>query len=331
MRSPVAAAVGLLGLSLAPEGAEAACGNISIAEMNWGSAAIAAHVDKIVLERGFGCTVTLVPGDTVPTFTSMNTTGSPDLAPEFWVNAVRADLARATSQNRLVVGAEILADGAVEGWWVPKFVVDANPDIRTVEDALARPDLFPAPGNEDKGALHSCPADWSCQVTTANLFRAFGAGDLGFDLIEAETPKDLEASIAAAFDTGTGWLGYYWAPTAILGKYPMVKLSFGVTHDKSEWNECTTVSNCPNPEPNAYPTSQAFTLLTQGFREKAADTMDYVNRRQWTNATVSSLLAWQLENGASNRDTAEHFISEHREVWAAWVSPAVAERIEAVR
>src|SRR3546814_2676698 len=62
-------------------------------------------------------------------------TGEPDLAPEFWVNAVRGELAKATGENRLATGAEILADGAVEGWWIPKFIADANPEIRSVQDA----------------------------------------------------------------------------------------------------------------------------------------------------------------------------------------------------
>ncbi|MFN7103301.1 MAG: glycine betaine ABC transporter substrate-binding protein [Pseudorhizobium sp.] len=327
MRYPLAAAALFLGFCVRPGAAEAACGAVSIAEMNWGSAAIAAHIDKIVLERGFGCSVTLVPGDTVPTFSSMNTAGTPDMAPEFWINAVRGDLSRATAENRLELGAEILADGAVEGWWVPKFLVDANPDIRTVEDALARPDLFPAPEQPDKGALYGCPSDWSCQVTTANLFRAFAAADQDFVLVEPPTAGELEASIKQAFAEQTGWLGYYWAPTAILGKYQMVKLSFGVTHNKPEWDACTTVPDCASPERNAYPTSQAFTLYTEGFAEKAADTVDYLNRRQWSNATISRVLAWQLENQASNSETAEYFIESHQDVWSQWLSPIVAAKI----
>ena len=48
-----------------------ACGDVTIAEMTWGSAAVAAHVQKIILSAGYGCNATLVPGDTVPTVTSM--------------------------------------------------------------------------------------------------------------------------------------------------------------------------------------------------------------------------------------------------------------------
>jgi glycine betaine/proline transport system substrate-binding protein len=51
--------------------ANAACGKISIANMNWASANFMAEVDKIILEEGYGCNVELVPGATMPTFTSM--------------------------------------------------------------------------------------------------------------------------------------------------------------------------------------------------------------------------------------------------------------------
>ena len=66
----------------------AACGSVSIAEMNWASAQLMANVDKIILKDGYGCDVSIVPGDTMPTFTSMNEKGAPDVAGEFGINAV---------------------------------------------------------------------------------------------------------------------------------------------------------------------------------------------------------------------------------------------------
>ena len=309
--------------------AQAACGDISIAEMNWGSAAVAANIDEIILERGFDCNVTLVPGDTIPTFTSMLTTSQPDMAPEFWINAVRGPLAKATAEERLLLGAEILKDGAVEGWWVPAFIIEAHPEIRTVDDALARPDLFPSPDTPGKAAIRSCPDDWSCQETTRNLFRAFGAAEKNFELVEPVSAEALDASIAKAFETETGWLGYYWAPTAALGKYPMAKLSFGVRHNQAEWENCTSVPNCAAPQKNAYPTSQAFTLMTPEFAEKAAPAMDYIKTRQWSNATINQALAWQEENHASNRETAEHLLRTHEDIWSKWVTPEVRDRVKA--
>ena len=47
--------------------ANAGCGKLVIAEQNWASAELMANVDKIILEKGYGCEVELVPGATMPT------------------------------------------------------------------------------------------------------------------------------------------------------------------------------------------------------------------------------------------------------------------------
>ena len=51
----------------APEAAVAqACGKVTVANMNWQSAEVLAHIDNIILSKGYGCEVQLVPGDTMP-------------------------------------------------------------------------------------------------------------------------------------------------------------------------------------------------------------------------------------------------------------------------
>ncbi|OOO40357.1 hypothetical protein EFR00_06045 [Rhizobium sophoriradicis] len=169
MKTLLISAVFTAAFSIAAPAAAEDCGQVSIAEMKWASAGIAANFDKIILERGYGCSVTIVAGDTLPTFASMNEKGTPDIASEYWINSVRALLDQAVKTGRLVQGAEILADGAVEGWFIPKFIADANPDIRSVEDALRHPELFPAEDDTSKGAIYNCPADWSCHISTTNL------------------------------------------------------------------------------------------------------------------------------------------------------------------
>lgn len=333
--APIAFVAGIFALA---GGAQAECGPVSIAEMNWGSAAIAAHVDRIILEAGYGCDAELVPGDTLPTFTSMDEKGTPDIAPELWINSMRAPVEKAVAENRLVVGAEILADGAIEGWWMPKFVADAHPDIKTVQQALEHSELFPAPGevaadasasDKPNGIVTGCPAAWGCHIPTVNLFRALGAAEKDFKLMEPASAEELKRSIADAFESKTGWLGYYWAPTSLLARYQMVKLSFGVQHDKADWDNCTSIANCSNPKVNSYPTSRAFTIVTREFADKAGGGADYVKKRQWTNSTVNSLLAWRDDNQASNADAAKHFLKTMPEIWTNWVSPDAARKIEA--
>jgi glycine betaine/proline transport system substrate-binding protein len=307
----------------------AECGKVSIAEMRWGSAGIAASFDKFILEKGYGCAVTIVDGDTLPTFASMNGSGTPDVASEFWVKAVKPQLDAAIKAGRLVKGAEILADGAVEGWYIPKFIADANPDIGSVQDALKHPELFPDTYNPKRAAVYNCPDAWACEISTANLFKALGAHKLGFELIDSRTPEDFDDSIARAFDNKVGWLGYYWSPTAVIGKYDMKLLDFGVPHDQAEWDACTSVRGCANPRVNAYPVSQAFTLVTRAFADRAGPVMHYLQARSWDNETISQVLAWQDENKEDNENAALYFLQNYEELWRRWVPADVADKIKA--
>lgn len=320
----------LLGLgSIAFTGSAKAeeCGDVTIAQMSWQSADLLANVDRIILSRGYGCNATLVSGDTLPTFTTMLNDGRPDIAPEMWINAVRDSFDAAVEEGKLQIAAQSLSDGGVEGWWIPFFVAEAHPEIKSIEDALKRPDLFPAPEGIRKGAVHSCPPGWSCRISTANLFKAYGGAENGFDLIQADTPDALINSIATAFQNKHGWLGYYWAPTATLGKFEMVRLDFGVPHNKVEWDKCTAVAGCPNPKPNAWPKSKVYTVTTDDFRRSDATAFAYLANRSWSNRTVNGLMAWMNDNQASAAQGAVHFLQTREDLWLDWVTPEAAGKL----
>jgi len=309
--------------------AAAACGRVTVANMNWQSAEVLAAVDKMVLEEGYGCKVEIVPGDTMPTLTSMMEKGEPDVAPESWINSVREPLDAAVKEGRLHYAAKALPDGGVEGWWIPKYIADANPEIKTIDDALKRPDLFPAAEAKGKGGVHNCPSGWNCQLTTGNAFKAWGAEEKGFVLIDTGSAAGLDGSIAKAFERKQGWLGYYWAPTSILGKYDMVKLDAGVPHNKADWDSCNAKADCANPKKNDWAVSEVVTVVTDRFKKSGGDAYNYLAKRGWSNQTVGQLMAWMTDNQATGEDGAIHFLQNYPQVWEKWVSPAAAKKIKA--
>jgi glycine betaine/proline transport system substrate-binding protein len=309
--------------------APASCGKVSVANMNWQSAEVLAHIDNIILSKGYGCEVELVPGDTMPTLTAMMEKGQPDVAPEAWINAVRQPLDAAVAEGKLHYAAQALKDGGVEGWWVPKYIIDAHPDIKTIDDALKYPKLFPAPEAKGKGGVYNCPAGWNCQLTTVNAFKAWDAAKKGFVLVDTGSAAGLDGSIAKAYERKQGWLGYYWAPTAILGKYEMVKLDAGVPHNKEAFDTCNTKVDCDNPIKNDWAKSDVFTVVTDEFKKRGGPAVDYLNARAWDNQTVNTLLSWMSNNQATGADGAKHFLQTQPELWTTWVSPEVAAKVKA--
>jgi glycine betaine/proline transport system substrate-binding protein len=314
----------------APAPAPAAeCGKLTVANMNWQSAEVLAQVDAFIMRNGYGCEVELVPGDTMPTLTAMMEKGQPDVAPEAWVNAVREPLDKAVAEGRLHYAGKSLPDGGVEGWWIPKYVADAHPDIKTIDDALKHPELFPAPEAKGKGAVHNCPSGWSCQIVTGNAFKAWGAADKNFVLLDTGSAAGLDGSIAKAYERQQGWLGYYWAPTSILGKYAMVKLDAGVPHDAEAWKNCNTKTECDSPVKSEWPSADVYTVVTDRFKQAGGPAYDYLTQRGWKNDTVNGLLAWMSDNQATGEDGARHFLKTQPEVWTQWVPADVAEKVKA--
>lgn len=315
--------------SVAAPSAAATCGKVTVASMNWQSAEVLAAIDEFILSRGYGCEVEVVPGDTMPTLTSMMEKGQPDVAPEAWINAVRQPLDAAVAEGRLHYAARSLQDGGVEGWWIPQYIAQAHPNIKTIDDALKHPELFPDQETKGKGAVHNCPSGWNCQITTGNAFKAWRAADKGFVLVDTGSAAGLDGSIAKAYERQQGWLGYYWAPTSILGKYAMVKLDAGVPHNKEAWETCNAKAECTDPAKNDWARAEVFTVVTDRFRKEGGVAYDYLAQRGWDNTTVNALLAWMSDNQASGADGARHFLRTQEGVWQAWVPAEVASKIKA--
>lgn len=323
------AAAGATSASAPASATAAACGKVTVANMNWLSAELLAHIDAIVLAKGYGCEVELVVGDTVPTLTAMMEKGQPDVAPEAWVNAVREPLDAAVKAGKLHYAGKAISEGGLEGFWIPKFVADKHPEIKTIDDALKRPDLFPAADAKGKGAVHGCPAGWTCQTTVANAFKAWGAAAKGFVLVDTGSAAGLDGTIAKANERQQAWLGYYWAPTAILGQYAMVKLDAGVPHDPVNWVACNGRADCATPAKNDWPRADVFTLVTERFKAAGGPAYDYLAKRGWSHATVNAQLAWMAGQQASGEAGAKHFLKTQPEVWKAWVTPEAAAKVQA--
>ncbi|WP_171389442.1 ABC transporter substrate-binding protein [Vibrio mediterranei] len=304
------------------------CGTVTIADMNWNSATLIANIDKFILEHGFDCDAELVPGDTMPTGASMISKAQPDIAPEFWSNSMREALDRGVKEGQIQYAGTTLTDGGEEGFWVPEYMVKQDPTLATIEGVLANAKKFTHPEDPSKSAFYTCPAGWNCQISAGNLFNALGMEQAGFELVDPGSGAGLSGSIAKAYEREEAWFGYYWAPTAVLGKYKMVKVDFGSGVDETMFKDCITQEECLDPKPTMYPPSAVETVVTDSFAKKSPEAMAYFKQREFTNAQMNGLLAWMEDEQADGEYAVEHFMKEYKDTWAAWLSPDVAAKVQ---
>lgn len=304
------------------------CGKVTIADMNWNSATVIANVDRFILEHGYGCEAELIPGDTMPTGTSMIEKGQPDVAPELWSNSLKDALDKGVAEKRLRYAGKSLVDGGEEGFWVPKYLVDKHPEIATIEGVKKHAKLFEHPEDPDNSAFYSCPAGWNCQISAGHLFTALGLKDSGFTIVDPGSSAGLSGAIAKAYEREEAWFGYYWAPTAVLGKYNMVKVDFGSGVNEEEFVGCTTQPECEEPKPTMYPPSPVHTITTEEFATRAPEAYSYFAKRGFTNADMNQLLAWMEDNQADGEEAMFHFLEEYPQIWQAWVPQDVANKVQ---
>ncbi len=323
----VTLAAGLVGFTSTAQAA--ACDTdkkIDIAEMSWPSAAALAHIHAKILGDGFGCDVEVVAGDTVPTSSSMLAKGKPALAPELWTGSIVDIWSKAESEGKVASLGAAISDGAVEGWWIPKYVADANPGLKSADDLANFAELFADPEDSSKGRFYSCPPGWACEITNANLFKAHGLEET-FNLFSPGSGGNLDAAINRAFVKKDPIAFYYWGPTSLMGKYDMVKLEMPA-HDP-EIFACNGSADCANPGKTDWPTPPVIKGVAAWLPAEAPVVSDYISKAALTNVEVSGLLSWGSENKASAEETAENFLKTQEAVWADWVPADVADKVKA--
>lgn len=305
--------------------AMAACGKVSIGEMNWGSAQVIANVEKFILESGYGCKVELVQTKTVACMTSMVEKGEPDIASEIWVNSVKEVFAKGVKEGRLVSAGNVLSDGGVEAWWIPKYFADKHPDIKTVSDLIANASMFKDPEDPSKGRFYNCPSGWACKIINNNLFKAYGM-DKAFNNFNPGSAEGLAGSIAKAATRQQPWVGYYWAPTPIIGKYPMVQIKLN-DHDAAG-HACNTKEACDKPHAGRYPPSDVMAATTKKFADSHPEELGFIKKISMPNDVVSAVLAWGEDNKAEGNEMAGYFMTTYEKLWTTWLPADVGAKVK---
>lgn len=296
----------------ASAGAYADCGEVSIGAMGWASGEAVAALQAFVLEQGYGCSTTIVPTDTVPAATSLAENGQPDVVPEIWSNSVPV-FRELVAEGKVIEAANTFENGGEEGWWIPQYLADAHPELLTLEGVLANPELVDS-------RFHNCPVGWGCRIVNDHLNIVHDLEGNGIELFNHGSGANLAASIAAAFEDKAPWFGYYWGPTAVLGKYPMVRVDIGpVDVEQHKLNQ----ADGQDPAKlgvSGFPSAPVVTAMTAEFEARAPEAAAFLRNSALPNPLVSEMLAWKDENNASADETAAWLLTNHTDVVMNMVS-----------
>lgn len=309
------------GIFAVPAAAQADCGEVSISEMNWASAQVVTTVSAFIMEHGYGCEVATVPSDTVPAVTSLAENGEPDIVTELWLNSTGEAFARLEEQGKVKRVAKVLDPGGVEGWWLPTYLVEKHPELKTIEGVMANPELV-------GGRFNNCPQGWGCRVVSDNLIQAFDLESSGIEVFNHGSGETLATSMASAYQDKEPWFGYYWGPTVPLGKFDMTRVDLGEV--KPDVHERNQNPDTDNPGVSDFPAAPVLTVVTTKFQESNPEIAELMSNVSFKTDTMSAVLAWKDDNDASAEEAAVHFLTSYKDTWKNWLSDEARDKLAKV-
>ena len=176
--------------------------------------------------------------------------------------------------------------------------------------------------------MHNCPVGWNCQTVATNVAKGGGFEAAGIEDFVHGSGETLTASIGAAYASKEPWFGYYWTPSLVMGKYPMVQVDLG-PHDASK-QACNSDKDCANPTMQSWPSSIVTTVVTSEFEASHPAETDLMRNLSFTNNMMNSLLAWQDAEGATGDEAAVYFLSTQQELWGGWINDAARGKLAAL-
>jgi glycine betaine/proline transport system substrate-binding protein len=292
----------------------AACGGgeettIILAENPWDGSAANTAVAKIILEDEMGLTVevrSLDEGATWPAIAA----GDVHANLEQWPSGHGADIETYIDSGQIVDAGPLGVVGKI-GWWVPTYVVDANPALASWEGFIG-PDVaaqFGTAESGDKGQL--LIGDPSYVSFEEHIINNLG---LDFQVVVGGGEAALIAAVDSAFSRQDPLLFYWWTPHVIQAKFDLTRIELPAI------TEACLDAQANNPEAVDcdYPEDVLLKIVWPDLEETAPDAYQFLLNFNYTNDDQVFMLG-KIDEGMSIDEAAQAWIDENEDVWRAWI------------
>ena len=325
MRQWIALSLLCMSALLLPVSASAACdAPIKFGALTWESGQFISGVLKYIAEDGYDCTIEEVPG-AGPALETALSQNDIQVIGEQWVGRSPI-MEQAIAQNKVAVIGDTLKGGATQGWYVPKYVLDENPGLRSYQDLPKYAELFKDPEEPRKSRFMNCPSGWTCEIFNSRLLKNTGLDSI-FNNAHPGTGAALDAEIASAFEQHKPLLFYYWQPTGLMAKYDFTPLAFPA-HDDACWQDLLLADGTANCV-SGFPVSPLGIAVSTPFIESNPELAAVFKKVQFSSDELNGAILEMSESKRSGDEQALTFLRENPNVWQHWLSEEAATRLAA--
>jgi glycine betaine/proline transport system substrate-binding protein len=310
---------------LLPISASAACESpIKFGALTWESGQFTSGVLKYIVEDGYGCTVEEVPG-AGPALETALSQNDIQIIGEQWIGRSPI-MEKAIEQNKVAVIGDTLKGGATQGWYVPRYVLEENPGLRSYQDLPKYAELFKDPEDPSKSRFMNCPSGWTCEIFNTRLLKNTGLDSI-FNNAHPGTGAALDAEIASAFEQHKPLLFYYWQPTGLMAKYDFAALEFPA-HKDACWQDLLLADGTADCV-SGFPVSPLGIAVSTPFIESNPELADVFKKIQFTSDELNGAILEMSESKRSGDEQALAFLRDNPNVWKGWLSEEASANLAA--
>ncbi|MGH0051937.1 MAG: glycine betaine ABC transporter substrate-binding protein [Sphaerochaetaceae bacterium] len=280
---------------------------ITFGDVSWDSVQVHNRIMAFIIENGLeGYEAEFIPGDTLPILNGL-TQGDIDVDMESWHSNFMEVYEKAIASGSIIDLGQNMPD-APQAWWIPRYLVEGPdavaPDLKSITDLPKYAHLFTDPEDKSKGLIYGGVAGWNQLTLSEKMFEENNLGDT-FNLGVAGSSAALAGTMVGAYTKGEAWVGYYWAPTAVLGKLDMVAL-----------------------EGTYWPEALVNILVNSDMPEKAPEVVEILKKYHTSVADNNDFLSAMDDDELTIDETAIWFLENKEEVWSDWVSADVKAKVK---
>ena len=326
-------AVSAISLSLMPALASADCGKARLADFDWNSANVHTGIVQFILEHGYGCEVETTRGSTTPIMAA-HYDSQLDVVTELWYDNIVTQY-DAVEAEGIIENIGINTPDSQQAFYVDRNTAEKY-NIKSVLD-MNNPEiaaLFTDPENPDMGRMVSCIGGWTCYTINHVKQRVYGL-DKFYTNFDPGSSGALAAEIAGAFAKDRPIFTYYWAPTALMGKVDLVRLT-EPPYDAACWGAMMDVvedikANGKDVYKPTCATEYKDMSLDKSVLTAWADTHPdetaFLRAYSIPTATVNKLLAFYEGEADGDMELLAMEYLQNNSEWKSWVSAEVAANV----
>lgn len=294
------------------------------ADAGWDSIRLHNEIAAFIIENGYGYKTDILPGSSSATFAGFRR-GDIDIYMETWTDNL-IDVYQDAIDSGDIKEVSVNFDDNAQGLYVPTVMIkgDADkgiepvaPNLEYITDLPDYWELFKDPEVPTKGRIYGSPPGWNVDQIMQEKIKSYGL-DKTFNYFSPGSDTALSASLASAAEKGEAWVGYYWEPTWVLGKYDMTLLK-EVPYDEDLWN---------NGFASSFPPMPVTVCVYKDLEEEAPQVFSFLENYVTSSEITNKALAYMQEEDASTEEAALWFFKEYEDLWTKWVPDEVVEKVK---